>query len=501
MTRFLDSQPLCLTPLSPIHIGTGEDIDWTNAVFEGDRLVPFDPLAVNLPQHVLSELDRAASERNATKAILQLQQIFRKYSTIFAAAANGASTILPPGIANELRSKIGNNVQREDPRNPVVSQLRIERTMINNTSGRPLIPGSSLKGMLRTAEIARRDGDGNPPPKLPRPNVDSSALEELVGRFRGPFSKLSLSDLIAAEEQCSVVVTARGVRRKPRDREQGNKGIPLKVEAIVPFVAGGFSGDLRVVKSRGSDDGVPSLDFSQLLKTAHNFHINLFSFFRSQIELDPARSYLKGWLDGIEKLVRQVADENIALVRVGKYGSAESKTVANRNVRIPQAKERAKQNVLNPYTIWLADPGVERHRLPFGWALLELAEKPGTAVKEFCKTMAGNWAFREESHAATLSRAKANSDATQKLSDRISTNLIVVDRTGNRELIGNLEDLCDADSNFDKMLQNYVNQSRVWPKEDRLLLARLVRDKLRAKSKLRSFEWKNLEKLLLPITD
>jgi hypothetical protein len=48
MNRIIDFQPLLLTPLAPIHIGSGEELDWTRAVLDGRHMVIFDPLRVQL---------------------------------------------------------------------------------------------------------------------------------------------------------------------------------------------------------------------------------------------------------------------------------------------------------------------------------------------------------------------------------------------------------------------------------------------------------------------
>ena len=53
MNTFLKTYRLALTPLSPIHIGCGEDFEPTNYVIDGGLLYGFDP-----SRAVLNELER-----------------------------------------------------------------------------------------------------------------------------------------------------------------------------------------------------------------------------------------------------------------------------------------------------------------------------------------------------------------------------------------------------------------------------------------------------------
>ncbi len=197
---------------------------------------------------------------------------------------------------------------------------------------------------------------------------------------------------------------------------------------------------------------------------------------------------MKDWLDGVDHLVASVDDGRAALVRIGKFGSAESKTVADRRVRIPQAKA-GNAFVLNPYTLWLADPGTPAYPLPFGWALLELADEPGVAVREFCTNMAAPWTFSEPSPPTTV-----------VVRPTAVVVKIVEDRTGeNRERLALLEDEHHAGRDYGRMLENIIKQSASWPEEDRLLLARLVRDKFRAKENIALHKWRDLDKILMKL--
>ncbi|WP_207790956.1 hypothetical protein, partial [Thermaurantiacus tibetensis] len=130
------------------------------------------------------------------------------------------------------------------------------------------------------------------------------------------------------------------------------------------------------------------------------------------------------------------------------------------------------QFVLHPYTLWLADLGP--HRLPLGWALLEVAEEPSNAVRAFCDRFAG--ASREARGEAEDGERPAPPEAPPAaLGPRI-----VTDRSGpNLSRLGMLEDQHDAGKPVFDMLKNLSNQVRSWTADERAVFARLYHEKLR----------------------
>lgn len=71
--HFLQSHQLYLTPLSPLHLGTGEDYQPTEYTIEDGMMYVFDPQAVLKPAQY-EELMRVARSGK----ILAIQQYFKK---------------------------------------------------------------------------------------------------------------------------------------------------------------------------------------------------------------------------------------------------------------------------------------------------------------------------------------------------------------------------------------------------------------------------------------
>lgn len=64
--NFLKTYHLAITPLSPIHIGCGEDFEPTNYVIDADkeRLYGFDPGSTVLPEELAQKLTKLAESAN-----------------------------------------------------------------------------------------------------------------------------------------------------------------------------------------------------------------------------------------------------------------------------------------------------------------------------------------------------------------------------------------------------------------------------------------------------
>ncbi|MCS6987684.1 MAG: RAMP superfamily CRISPR-associated protein [Sphingomonadaceae bacterium] len=400
MTRPLVRHPVVLTPLSPIHIGSGEELDWTRAVPDPARsqLMVFDPLRLTLTDQALNQMEQVIQGGQAD-SVIRLQRILSANFRLLEQGEVGRLDLTQTEYGR-IRDRFGRNVQANQPgAGQVANEIAIARHALT-PEGQPYVPGSSLKGALRTAEVARRDGA--PRGEGPRP-VDETTdrgkpvwhdpADRLLGRFAdSPFARLFVSDLVPAQRFRGLVAEVRNERRRPVEG-RGPKGVPVRVELIPPFIAGALRGDIREHGVRGEKDRDQKfLAVGDLLRTAHAFHLRLFDFFKGELERAD-RNLPPGWLGAVRQLLAEEAvasairEGRAALVRLGKFCSAESKTVEWRAVRIPQAARTGGQEwVLHPYTLWLADLGA--YRLPLGWALIELADAPCEPVGRFCERWA-----------------------------------------------------------------------------------------------------------------
>lgn len=384
--------PVVLTPVSPIHIGSGVELDWTQAVLNDGQLVLFDPLAADLPDAALRGIEKALKERDPGRAMLALQRVFKANAAHLARAGTGRVQ-LSPCVAAKFGKALGHNVQAaQGGKDKVINEIGLARCAIDPATGCPHVPGTSLKGALRTAVVAAGDGApkeaGPRPPDGYRPNgqpIFKDPSDQYLGTFKtSTFSRLMVSDLAPVAGSPGLAAIVQNWSRRPKGSAPEGK-VPVTVELMQPFLAGACRGEIRVGAGRGRHDPVKALpDLKEILGQTHRFHANLFEAFAAH--LDQSLDLMPDWLPRsralIHALAPAVAEGRAALVRLGKYCSAESKTVSWRSVW----NHKAKKHVLEPSTFWLAELGA--HRLPLGWAILEIGTEPSAPVSAFCEAMA-----------------------------------------------------------------------------------------------------------------
>ena len=72
MKQFMQTHKVYLTPLSPIHIGCGEDFEPTNYVIDGTTLFNFEPSQLVLNEREKTELVNAINRLD----LLAIQRFF-----------------------------------------------------------------------------------------------------------------------------------------------------------------------------------------------------------------------------------------------------------------------------------------------------------------------------------------------------------------------------------------------------------------------------------------
>ncbi|MDR3515408.1 MAG: RAMP superfamily CRISPR-associated protein [Azospirillaceae bacterium] len=488
MTRFLERQAFWVTPLSPIHIGSAVDVDWTSAFVEPGRLVLFDPLRVTLSAQLAAALtkciDQSAGSGNAGTVLVALQKLYRDHQKVFA-KAEIADIAIPPRLADDIAGKFGHNVQRAAGPGEVrintintINAIAIARTVFNNLCGRAIIPGSSMKGALKTAWVDHRLGQGA------RGEKDKDILG---GRFQtDPFRLLSVEDCVAGDDVATCVVVARNVKRTS---SQKGKGLPVKVEVISPLVAGAFRGAWR----RTSLDGKMAVQLPSLKDLA----IACTAFHRGRFDSHTAQMRNLGvvdqpWLNDmtglVEKTMAAELDSGSAmLIRLGKFCPAEFKTRRDCRIRVKVSRSDCEDRDKGT-TFWLAGDDEAKTGQPFGWALVEFADEPSQKVRDWCAAQAehsgAGWPVRSKRPAIVITATAPEVAMAAPPASRI----VAAATTDNEEKLERLENELERQAGLGKtfkmreapgpMIENYLRQaSRGWSAAERLLLVRLIEEK------------------------
>lgn len=355
MSEWFARQSLKLIPLSPIHVGTGEPLDWTQSVIDasGQRILLFDGarLSAALQKKVDAYSQKVLVQNvDVVKFIREFQAEMRKNIPDIARAGGEQIAVLP-ALSGALNEKTGNGRVGNENRRTAIQSLQIARCMTEPRSGRAYIPGSSVKGAMRTAWADVKD-----------PQIASRA------RFHeDPFSRVMLEDFRLETTSATVVVSGRCAKRT--DPTRGKPELSVQVEVIRPGTDTILEGGIRF---RRGDPVAGIVDPLELLKLTHAFHLAHWNAQCDQL----ARHVATWWKDAMEGLVSALAAERhpaVALVRIGRYGTAESKTTRKRSIKVRISRTNS-ENRPTGTTFWLADDSGKGGAVPFGWALLAAAD-------------------------------------------------------------------------------------------------------------------------------
>ena len=398
MSPFLTTHRLHLTPLSPLHIGCGEDFEPTNYVIDDGLLYGFDP-----SRAALNDLQRKQLTDVARRGSLPgIQRFFRDHAAAFKPHAHVVMPVCS-GVARLYEQRIGKAANVEASGNQVFNKLEIERHVYTGALQQPFIPGTSFKGALRTAWLDDLNAEQRPQENTSR---STTAMEKrlLGGDFQtSPLRLLKVADLMPTREPEREVLFA--VNRKKRE-VLGRDGQPLQPKGIAARKDCVLHGQYRLfvadvtlpalLQHVGASDnkGKPAtpqaqqlnahgaVDMRKLARQSNAYHLQRLR--RELAVLDGRGLVHPTWKNSINLLLlaqgtlgKKLATGDAFLLRIGRYGSADSKTLTGEGVasiKIMGGKGQPPTFESTTKTVWLAaqTEGDQKHLIPFGWAVVEI---------------------------------------------------------------------------------------------------------------------------------
>lgn len=403
-----DSYRLLITPLSPVHIGTGESYEPTNYVIEDGVLHEFDTGAA---MQALTERDRAellaiGNRRPDTGMIEALQKFFHDRRAPLMGRAVQRIPVLP-GVANLYAKRVGQTANREADGKKVVNRLEIDRTSFNPITRLPLLFGSSLKGAIRTALLDkvnagagllkvedRRKGKWR--------NENNQEMQQRLFQYRAgkfeldPMRLIQLADAAWQGEpglpaaQICLAVNRKKIEVKDRSGQvRKSQAESKELYQILECVSGwhyrAFAGQLTVQSVAELDhshrDKLPVSDrrfgMKQISQACNTFYRPILEAEMQQMR--DRRYHNSTWDTAIQSLLRSNAERfqrgEIFLLRVGRHSGAESVTLNGvRDIKIMRGKDEKPEYLDSAKTLWLAaeDKDQMQNLLPFGWLLVEV---------------------------------------------------------------------------------------------------------------------------------
>ncbi len=456
-----DSYKMLITPLSPIHIGTGESYEPTNYVIEDNALHEFDTGAV---MAALTEAERAkllgiATGKPDANMIEAVQRFFYERREPLMGHAIQHVPVLP-GVAGLYAKRVGQTANREADGNKVVNRLEIDRTSFNPVNRQPLLFGSSLKGAMRT-DLLNRENAGERLLKVEdrrtkkRRDENNQELQNRLFKFSpgkfelDPMRLVQLADAAWSGEpglpaaQVHLAVNRKKVEVKDkqgnvRKSQAESKELYQILECIPGWRYRAFTGQLNLQSVVGvpaiGRNGKPqlpavNLHFSakSIAQACNDFYLPILE---DEIALLRERKYLGSrWGQAIRQMLNAARDKmqrsEAFLLRVGRHSGAESVTLTGvRQIKIMKGKGEQPEYLDTAKTLWLAADTKDQATdlLPFGWLLVELqpinaTTTDWTELKTACEPHLADarvFARKLADQQVRLNQAKATAEAKRR---------------------------------------------------------------------------------------
>ncbi len=364
-----------LYTLTPIHIGSGDAYEPTQFVIDDNSVMHVFKTAdflASLDENKLEEFSSICRE-------MTLIPVFRFFKKYFRENAFFTRKLkIPADLAFRYREILNLTGSRT---NEVINKFELKRTIYNECNATPYIPGSSIKGSLKTAWMSLEAVKNSITNSR---NIRDLETDLLHGKFdTDPFRFVKIPDLypVSGTAPSRILYATnhkkRPVAAVPQRRGRGEMQVPFEV--ILPGAIFEGTGNL------GEPHGFKRI--TERSRQALEKTISIESLGEATKEhywakLSAQESMLKG-LGCSFQLAQKVLEKfgeklfkTVFLLRLGHHSGAEFLTIdGNRNIKIMQGPGRPPKFEKESTTVWLAsltkEPQSKEGLVPFGWAAVE----------------------------------------------------------------------------------------------------------------------------------
>jgi CRISPR-associated protein Csm5 len=359
--------------VSPIHIGCDEVYEPTGFVLDENKqqMIVFDP-----PFFIsqIEDADKAKFAQICAKgtvaSILEIYQFMRNKNV------EGRMVDVCNDFVEHYRQTLTLPLDNDRNIQQNLNNFAIPRTAFCAVDQRPYIPGSAIKGALRTAYLNLMESEK----KLSKRGKERNArnLEQRLMEYDGiptdPFRMVKVSDFIPMGETRTRIVY--GVNEKKKQTDRDARGLPLIFEVVPP--GSGFVGTITVDAPLHGSGISKSVSIEKLLNSST-------VFYRKEKRREDKELGNIGVVINSD-YARYQDQNNTFLVRVGRHSGAESVTIeGHRNIKIMMGKGDKPKYLDHATTLWLASETrrpIDRDGLqPFGW--VQLSRLTDDSLKEF----------------------------------------------------------------------------------------------------------------------
>lgn len=376
------------TPLTPIHVGDGTTLTPEDYLIEGDELIQFSRAAIlrEMPSEVRQQLEKRLDCNDFQAA----QEILRK-------SAKPQHHRCRIQIGAESKADLLKAVS--NPLDPAVRQRAVQGFVRNPLTGQPYLPGSALKGAIRTAivnfftqrhlpsisqavtPLLKNTQDRRNTWKI----LETEALNfEFQQLQQDPFRLVKVADA-ELPANCTRIDKAYPVKR---DGKEDTKGIQMHFERLLSR-GDGISGNQFVVELELDELATKDtrvqvgrrLEIETIRNACNSFYAGRILAEQRRFFADaqpPERVFGAQGLIKINPdkvLVAKSIQERGLLLRIGRFSHFESLSVDNlRQGWNIQARRPIKEGSSRTLCRCRSTTDGTSMALPFGWLLLELEQ-------------------------------------------------------------------------------------------------------------------------------
>lgn len=335
--------------LSPVHIGAGDAIDPLNYIIVNRRLhkVSFENFVLSMDDSRRKAFEGIIDKGDLVEIRRYVADNVRKEKDITYAVA------VTPNIETLYKSKIGD----------IQNQLILVPFIRTEGDSVPLIPGSSLKGAIRTAVISEIAKNSNLP--KPRDVREEYAFESQVLGYKDgkddPFRGIKIRDR-SLQKDDTIVREVKNVSRKKGGPLQSNN-IQMICEVTHSHVTGqpvNFDTEICL------DDVLFSTGFLSREFSIEQIIASCRDFYKDKMEHEHKKFYKNSEVEKLSaQLLNTTLEDKSFLLRVGRFSGVESVTLDNyRNPKPPGNK-----------AVWGTSRNLAEGLYPMGWVKVTVSEE------------------------------------------------------------------------------------------------------------------------------
>lgn len=350
--------------ISPVHIGCDESYTPLEFVIDSDRkeLIEFslEDFINSLDERDIKRLNEI-SEKKSPTALVELYRFYSEKRN----KIRGKRIPIPAELAERYRTV--KQIKREEDMLKGFNEFDIPKTFYNPYTQKPVIPGSSIKGCLRTGYVdcLLREQENLEPYK----NKGYTDIEaELLGGTMetDPFRLLKISDFEPEQDIKTTILYQINIKK-----EKGifARGLSVPVEVIPEGSI--FTGTIKIEAALPSSNIKNPINLKDLLLKAHFHYAEIFN---EEYKLVKEKGFSPPEIDKFRDKIKK----RFFLLRIGKHSGAEA--VTWKRLRKIRVRTREGNKLMDsPTTIWLASeekkPKQLRIAKAFGWVMLEVLDE------------------------------------------------------------------------------------------------------------------------------